>query len=386
MANSYSSGIFDIDTSTDLAGLIALKGSAPSGTDYLYIAEGATVTLDDNCSFLLIYLGDNSAGTATTKTGHCILSASGSSKTLTLYDTTQGGGLRGEGSTSTYTFTGASESVRAIVKSNTSQKVGTANAEAVKIIANYATFESIYAIDANAAHDIQNTIFTGTCMYALRVTNVKYVKPTKFDNIVCDRSTAVIYDSSTSNFIDWRDFFTYNRVKVVGGGSGTTRSNFQAGYDTATRWLYYRAESASIIDAPTWDTNTGIQSLITNDNGTLTASWNSATHGTGDTVRYRIYIRADEAPDEFGVVSPYYLGETTGTSFTIAQDAGGNALVAGTTYYVIVRAATALSFEDANTETKNATVLNKKDRLKLIMMPNGNIIPSILIGKLVVPL
>jgi hypothetical protein len=101
--------------------------------------------------------------------------------------------------------------------------------------------------------------------------------------------------------------------------------------------------------APTWTTTTGIQTLTADANGTLAAAWGSAADTHGGTIKYRIYIRAGSAPDAFGIASAYYLGETVDTSFIIAQDAAGSALAGGTAYYVIVRAVTALSTEDANT-------------------------------------
>jgi len=64
VANSYSAPNFNIDTSTNVAGLTALKGSAPALTDKVYVYNGATLTIEQNLSILLISLGETSSGAA----------------------------------------------------------------------------------------------------------------------------------------------------------------------------------------------------------------------------------------------------------------------------------------------------------------------------------
>lgn len=64
MANSYVDPNFNIDTSTNVAGLIALKGSAPALTDKIYVYNGATLTIEQALSILLISLGETSSGAA----------------------------------------------------------------------------------------------------------------------------------------------------------------------------------------------------------------------------------------------------------------------------------------------------------------------------------
>lgn len=64
MANSYSAPNFNIDTATNVAGLTALKGSAPALTDNIYIYNGVTLTVESALSCLKIYLGQTSAGAA----------------------------------------------------------------------------------------------------------------------------------------------------------------------------------------------------------------------------------------------------------------------------------------------------------------------------------
>jgi hypothetical protein len=64
MANSYSAPSFNVDTSTNLAGLEAIKGGAIASTDNIYIYNGATVTCEKSFSVLKIVLGQTSGGAA----------------------------------------------------------------------------------------------------------------------------------------------------------------------------------------------------------------------------------------------------------------------------------------------------------------------------------
>lgn len=68
-SNSYSSPNFNIDTSTNVAGLTALKGSAPGTGDkiYVYSVSGSNplLTIESNLACLQILLGMSSAGAVT---------------------------------------------------------------------------------------------------------------------------------------------------------------------------------------------------------------------------------------------------------------------------------------------------------------------------------
>jgi len=64
MANTYAAPNFNIDTSTNVAGLTALKGGAPASTDYIYVYNGATLTVESALAIFLISLGETSAGAA----------------------------------------------------------------------------------------------------------------------------------------------------------------------------------------------------------------------------------------------------------------------------------------------------------------------------------
>ena len=64
MANTYVAPDFDLDTSTNVAGLTALKGGAPAGTDLIYNYNGATLTIEQNVAFLIAYMGQTKSGAA----------------------------------------------------------------------------------------------------------------------------------------------------------------------------------------------------------------------------------------------------------------------------------------------------------------------------------
>lgn len=351
MANSYNAPnkYFDIvSANVDVDGLAVLKGSDPASDDTIYVAEGYTVTINRACSILEIYQGDNYAGNAVVKTGHLVISAS---VTLTIYHATAGRGMYGEGSTSTITLNQNSE-----IKGNTNFKVGNFNAPTIKITSAGGKFTNLHAIYAGTNHNIQNSIFTncetGIKFYGTSVTMPESLNGTEFTGCGISINDSVSGASNT----DWLAFFSTNEIKLTGASTGSSYLVIRFGTTSGiSRYMNCRFNAASIKAAPTWNTTTGIQTLAVNDNRTLTASWNAASHATGDTAGYRIYIRAGAAPDSFGVSSPYFLCETADTSFVIAAGADGIALADGAAYYVVVRAATALSNEDANTTSLSAT-------------------------------
>ena len=355
MANSYNAGgkYFDIDTDVDVAGLTTLKSGACASDDSIYIAEEATVTIDSNTDCLKVYLGDNQAGTASTKTGHLLVDGDA---TLTLYSTVVSDGLTGEGTTSTITLDGTDGHL-AEIAANTANKVTNANIAGCMITSNYGKFTQFYVIYAGAAYDLQNTIFNKLGTYGYYFSAAYDTLPASLDGSEFTGCDAAIYDAMSTSHIDWLEFFATSEVKFTGTVDGS--SAFSRVFGTTTpisRYMYHREDSASMKDAPAWDSTTGIQTLTDNANGTLTAEWNGATHGAGDTVRYRIYVRKDSAPDSFGVSSNYYLCETTDESFKLCALADGTAFANNDDIYVIVRAVTALSDEDTNTTNINTTV------------------------------
>ena len=76
MANVYTvtSKAFDIDTSINVAGLTALKGGVCSGTDSIFVYNGAQLGVDDNLGVNAIIYGETSAGAATSgqRYGHLV--------------------------------------------------------------------------------------------------------------------------------------------------------------------------------------------------------------------------------------------------------------------------------------------------------------------------
>lgn len=355
---------FDIDTGTvTVADLTALKSGAPASDDTLYISEGATVNVDANMSILKVYLGDNAAGTASTKTGHLIITASAASVTLTIYDTTANGGWRGEGSTSTTTLTGVSNSIRAIMAANTAAKVFNYDIPTCLISSSWGQFTNLYAINQNNANNsFTNTVFGGIA-YGLNFA-AGYVLPASLDGSSFVGCTIALRDNTTTTPLGWQKFLSSNEILITGNASGVSAISFNHGTSSGiSRYVYFREDAASIQSAPAWNTTTGIQNLSANQSGMLLASWNPATHATGDSVKYRVYIRAGSAPDTFGIASTYFLFETVQTDILICSTPNGNELVNGTTYYIIVRACTDLSDEDTNTTSLSAIATTAADTI-----------------------
>jgi hypothetical protein len=359
VANTYADPNFDIKSADiDVAGLETLKGGAVASTDIIYVSEGCRVTVNADMSCLKFYLGDNLAGTAAVKTGHLSVVTGGAGDVnLTLFDTAANGGLTGEGTTSTITLTGASDSERAGIIGNTASKVSNNAIPQCLITSLWGEFNNLLSVVIrNTGNSFINTNF-------INIDNALYagsigLKPAAISGCTFTGCTYALRDSTTTTPIDWGNFFTTNELYMITDLAKANNILIPFGQGSGiSRRMYARFDANSMIAVPAWTTTTGIQTLTANSNGTLTASWNGATHATGDQVRYRIYIRAGSAPDAFGTASAYYLCGAADTTFVIGGDATGTALAAGTTYYVVVRAATSLSAEDTNTTSLNATVL-----------------------------
>jgi len=63
-SNSYSAPNFNLDTDTNIAGLVALKGSALANTDKAYAYNGSRLTCEQSYTFTQVTLGQTSAGAA----------------------------------------------------------------------------------------------------------------------------------------------------------------------------------------------------------------------------------------------------------------------------------------------------------------------------------
>lgn len=356
MANTYNAPYFDVDTSTDVAGLTTLKGGVPSSTDILHVHNTAILDVDEDMSILWTYLGDNQTGDASVKEGHIIVRTN---VTLTYYHTTNDGGLYGEGLTSTYILDGTDANNRATIAGNV-QKPGIYFMLQPTCIFN---FGHVY----NFRSAIGSVNFSSTFIDCL-IENALYgfrfaggvsrsflpasMLRTKFKNC----SSSIIDFSVTGMGSALETYFTEQDIICEGGIA--QESNFNMGYGSSggakSKHIYYFEYDNSIVIAPSWSSTTGLQALVANSCLGLAASWNGATDDNSLDVFYRIYIKEAADPNTFGKDSVYFLAETADTSFIIAADATGSVLVEGTTYYVIVKAATKYSEEDSNTTALTA--------------------------------
>jgi hypothetical protein len=96
-SNTYVGPNFDLDTSTGYAGLVALKGSAPAGTDLIYEYNGITLTIADteNLNCLLITIGSTKSGAASAGQKYAILrTEAGSTLTFAGNATSTNSGIK----------------------------------------------------------------------------------------------------------------------------------------------------------------------------------------------------------------------------------------------------------------------------------------------------
>lgn len=73
MSNSYAGLVFTVDTSTNIAGLTALKGSAPDIGDAITIIKDATLTVESNLNCGSIWVGYAGQVTSNPDKGHLIV-------------------------------------------------------------------------------------------------------------------------------------------------------------------------------------------------------------------------------------------------------------------------------------------------------------------------
>ncbi len=219
MANSYASSKFDIDTDINVAGLITLKGSAIATTDYIYISNAATVTIEQNLSIAGFYIGNNVAKTASVKTGHVVMNAG---LTLALNTNTAHEGFSGEGTTSTVTINGTAAS-RCTVTCANAAKVSNYYMKGV-ITAEYTDFTNMLALFGTAAHIINNCTFTGTS-----ACSGYYLDGVVFTTLPaswCNNSFIGMHvawnDSTTATPINYGDFFRRFPMKFTGSSASST--------------------------------------------------------------------------------------------------------------------------------------------------------------------
>jgi hypothetical protein len=353
MANAYSAPNFNIDTDIDEAGLATLKGSAVATTDVIFVYNGAKVTLGIAGNFACdgMYLGDNSAGTAVTKTGYCdILNKGGF--TVTFHSATLHNGLSGEGSTSKYIITGAAGN-RVILKGNTAAKSSDSNVQLCANEYQHVEFQQFAGLYLNNAATVVNDVLMNGLNSGSGSGFAVYTMPGTYTSNATSNIGAAGFPIYEGARLSNADLTEISRQTSHTGATAVVKT-FGLMRVIGTEHIQIKRNAASFLDAPAWTTTTGIQSLADNvvsASGSLVASWGAATSARGEQVRYHVYIRNGSAPDSFGMSSVYFWGAVTGTSAIIASEADGTALIYGDTYHVIVHCA------DVENEDTNTTVL-----------------------------
>ena len=111
--------------------------------------------------------------------------------------------------------------------------------------------------------------------------------------------------------------------------------------------------SVNNITPPTF---AGISTLVQNNDGSITASWSAASGSGATPFEYTVYVQAATATGLFSSVN--VAANTTNLSQRIFMNSLGNILQVGQTYYVGVRAETAVGVYDSNLITLSITVTN----------------------------
>ena len=277
-------------------------------------------------------------------------------KTFKVYDTTALRGFTGTSSNAYVKFDSrGSAGGRWVLKSNTNRQCGFYEAVPARWKKEFygGTLDSMHVVRASAlfAAD-QYTDVEDVEM--LNCTTGLYLDSTgealrAYNNIHYNGCATAIQSPSTLT-LDILDKLKAASLKLTYAATGSNELRIMATNNGghSPLWFSARFNDADYSPAPTWVADTGIATLVDEGNSVLGAVVNVATHGTGDVVRYRGYMRAGAAPDVFGVGTDYYLGEFSGPRVVIDRTAAGGVLVSGTTYYVIFRAVTELSAEDSN--------------------------------------
>ena len=360
MANAYNGGTktFQIDTACDYDDLVTLKGGAPASDDLIQWDGNVLITIEDEPLNIKGFVG-NAAG-------HLLFKVTGAAnKTCLVYDTsTSTRGFSGSNSNMTITFDSrGSAGGRWILKSNSNQVCGFFGTVPSRWKKEFygGTLDSLHVMRANALFaagqytDIDDVecLNMGVALYLDSTgEQLRTFNNVHFNGCV---TSMQLYSNLT---LDVLDTFKSSSLKFTYAATGTNEirvSPTNSGGHSPL-WFGLRFNDNDFAPAPTWTSDAGIAALADNGCQGLDITINEATHATGDTVRYSIYIRASSAPDSFGKTGSYYWGESSGRNVSIDTDAAGSALVAGTTYYVIVKASTELSDETTNVNSLYATV------------------------------
>lgn len=243
MANSYNAGskYFDIDSDVDEAGLATLKGSAPDSNDSVFVFNSATVTLAgaNNLSLKKIYAGDNYAGTAGTKTGHCTIDKPG--YTVTLHDTATNSGLDGEGSTSRYTIKGTLANP-VTIKSNTANACGDGNVKSCPCDYQHVVFDSFFALYSSSIQRFYENVImkNSTSTY----TWIFYGEPGKFVDCGVEDAGAGTRRIHIINPVTEKGFnYLLANFKVINNGAAAASRLWY--FDEPNGTTYYRAHRSS---------------------------------------------------------------------------------------------------------------------------------------------
>ena len=376
MANAYSAPDFTIDTACTHADLVALKGGAIAATDIITRTAEVDITFTDVDVELLKFVF-NAAGSFN------FIVTGAADKTLTLHDTsTSTRGWTGSNSNASVKFDSrGSAGGRWVLKSNSNRVCGLFESVPSRWKKEFygGTCDSLLTVRAGALYaadqytDIDDVemlncaaglYFDGTAEALRTANNIHF------------NGCGVSLQAPNTLTLDILDKFKAASLKMTYAATGSNEIRIMATNSGghSPLWFGLRFNDADFAPAPTWTSDAGIAALADNGCQGLDITINAATHATGDTVRYAIYIRASSAPDSFGKTGSYYWGESSGRNVSIDTDASGSALVSGTTYYVIVKASTELSDETTNVNSLYATVgdaVTNSDLLKAIKNTQG---------------
>lgn len=176
MANTYVAPNFNVDTNTNIAGLETLKGSAIASTDNIYVFNGATLTVEKSFVALNLYINDNSAANAATKTGYIVSTTGGI--TIRLYTTTLNTGLDGKLGTGNgyYDLRGSAGNVIEII-SNTANICSNHNVRQCPNVFKFCKFTNWYVLSMlHAGFIIEDCESNGNSLFGY----IFYALPSSF--------------------------------------------------------------------------------------------------------------------------------------------------------------------------------------------------------------
>ncbi len=247
-ANTYDGSTkFNINVSTNVAGLTALKGGAPALTDYIWISEAATLTIESGLNAASIYIGENSGATAVVDLGY-VVAVPGI--TLTI-----GTNILHEGMSGKYASTGSAwyfECTAALPCTITDANVdkwssyGGNSGNRNKIIATYTTFEHFYGLYlASTQTSITDSAFLDCNIGLAFITSVAAIPESLNNNTFTGCGYAIYHDGSGA--LQWTDYFVRNKITLIGTADGINKFLIAPGsYTGLTRYPYILFSSVPI--------------------------------------------------------------------------------------------------------------------------------------------